>query len=174
MVKIRIAGIERESVVDGPGVRVVIFGQGCPHRCPGCHNEHTWDPEGGFLMNADEIIEEILQSKIARGVTFSGGEPFYQASAFAYIGREVKKHGLDVVTYTGYVFEELLELAESKEDFFDPLCCSDYLIDGPFILAQRDLSLAFRGSKNQRIIDVKKSLESGRTVLKSEWETLVV
>ncbi|HBT20097.1 MAG TPA: anaerobic ribonucleoside-triphosphate reductase activating protein [Peptococcaceae bacterium] len=172
--KIRLAGIERESVVDGPGIRFVIFGQGCPHRCPGCHNKHTWDPKGGYLMDADEIIKEVLQSRIVRGVTFSGGEPFYQASAFSYIGREVKKHGFDVVTYSGYVFEDLLELAESREGFWELLYCTDYLIDGPFILAQKDLSLPFRGSRNQRIIDVKKSLEKGRAVLMSDWDILVV
>jgi len=172
--RIRIAGIERESVVDGPGVRVVIFGQGCPHRCKGCHNKQTWDPDGGTLWDSDDLLREILKSKIARGITFSGGEPFLQAPAFAYIGNAVKKHGLDVVTYTGYTFEELVKIAEVKEGYWDLLCCSDYLIDGPFILSERDLSLPFRGSRNQRIIYVPKTLESGRVVEMNEWEELII
>lgn len=150
---LRIAGVVRESVVDGPGLRYVIFAQGCPHRCPGCHNPETWDPAGGYEITAAELLTDISRNPLIAGVTFSGGEPFTQAAAFAALGQALREKGYNIVTYTGYTYEELQTIAEKGVQ--DLLAVTDILIDGPFILAERDLTLPFRGSKNQRIIDLR-------------------
>lgn len=163
--ELRVAGIVRESVVDGPGIRSVVFAQGCPRYCKGCHNPETIDPNGGKVMEAREIIDQISKVKLIKGVTFSGGEPFLQAGAFAQLGRRFKERGLDIMTYTGYTWHELLELGRRDKAIRELLEVSDYLVDGPFIEAQKDLNLPFRGSKNQRIIDVRQSLQSRDVVL---------
>ncbi|MDF2501050.1 MAG: pflA 3 [Anaerosporomusa subterranea] len=162
--ELRIAGITRESVVDGPGMRFVIFTQGCPHNCPGCHNPETHDPTGGKLMDSTEIINMIEQAHLIRGVTFSGGEPFLQANALAEIAIAARRHGLDIVTYTGFLFEKLLERAATDTKVLALLTNTDILIDGPYKKEERDLRLAFRGSCNQRLIDVPKSLTAGRAI----------
>jgi anaerobic ribonucleoside-triphosphate reductase activating protein len=154
--ELRIAGITEESVVDGPGLRFVVFVQGCRRRCPGCQNEDTWDPAGGYAVAVTELLEQIKHARLIKGVTFSGGEPFLQPAPLAWLGRQVKKLGLDVVTFTGYTWEELLSLAQENRAVKELLEASDYLVDGPFILSERDLSLPFRGSRNQRIIDLHK------------------
>lgn len=149
----RLAGIVPESVVDGPGVRFVVFAQGCSHHCPGCHNPGTWDMQGGQEMTLREIRKMLhKRRKNLRGLTLSGGEPFLQAGEMAALACEAKKMGLDVVTYTGYVYEELLtlELPGSQE----LLAVTDILIDGPFRQDLKDISLAFRGSGNQRLLDL--------------------
>lgn len=156
---LRIAGIVKESVVDGPGVRYVIFTQGCFHNCPGCHNPETHDVNGGYEVDVNDIIKDISNSKYIKGVTFSGGEPFLHCGALYTIASEVKKMGLDVVSYTGYTYEEIL--GSNDEDKMKLLNIIDILIDGKFIISQRDLSLKFRGSRNQRVIDVRKSIEAG-------------
>lgn len=163
--KLRIAGIDPESVVDGPGIRLVVFTQGCPHRCPGCHNPQTHDPGGGYERNLDEIQTVIENAKLIRGVTFSGGEPFLQAKPLAELARWIRYMGLDVVAYTGYLFEELLVRSRQQPDIRELLKHTDILIDGPYRSEERDTRLAFRGSRNQRIIDVPKSLRAGRTIL---------
>lgn len=165
--ELKIAGITKESIVDGPGMRLVIFVQGCPHHCPDCHNPETHDPAGGKLMDSTEIIALIEQARLIRGVTFSGGEPFGQAEALAAIAAFVKQRGLDIVTYTGFLFEDLVLRAANEPAVQSLLRQTDILIDGPFRKAERDLRLAFRGSRNQRLIDVPKSLAAGRTVI---WE----
>ncbi len=162
--ELRIAGTVRESVVDGPGLRYVIFTQGCEHGCKGCQNPDTWDPSGGTVISVEELLEQVKATKLIRGVTFTGGEPFLQAAPLAWLGREIKKLGLDVITYTGYTWEGLLALAKKDQSVMDLLLFSDYVIDGPFILAERDMDLPFRGSRNQRIIDVAESLQSGRLI----------
>lgn len=162
--KIRIAGFEKESVVDGPGLRFVIFAQGCPHRCDGCQNPQTWDFNGGQEMDIEEILELVRQSKLIRGVTFSGGEPFSQAEGLAMLARRIKDMGLDIVTYTGYTFEEILNKSYEDEHVFHLLELSDILVDGPFIADERDISLPFRGSRNQRLILVNPSLKSKKIV----------
>lgn len=159
----RLAGIIPESVVDGPGVRFVIFAQGCPHGCRECHNPETWDPEGGQEITARELLKKLKKKlKQIRGITFSGGEPFLQAPEMAYIAREAKNWGLDVVTYTGYLYEELLtlDLPGSKE----LLEHTDILIDGPYMAELKDISLAFRGSSNQRILDLAATRLQGKPV----------
>jgi anaerobic ribonucleoside-triphosphate reductase activating protein len=159
--EMRIAGTVRESVVDGPGLRFVVFAQGCRHGCDGCHNPDSWDPAGGTLVKTQDLLEQIKNTKLIKGVTFSGGEPFLQAAQMAWLGREVKKLGLDVITFTGYTWEALLSLAEEDQAVHELLLASDYIVDGPFILEERDLEIPFRGSRNQRVIDVVKSRLEG-------------
>jgi anaerobic ribonucleoside-triphosphate reductase activating protein len=156
--KLRLAGILSESIVDGPGVRFVVFAQGCLHHCPGCHNKATWDTKGGEVATVKEILKKIKRRvKYIRGITLSGGEPFLQAEEMAQLAYAARKLGLDIITYTGYVYEELLQidLPGSK----DLLGATDMLIEGPFILAKKDISLQYRGSSNQRIIDLSKNKE---------------
>ncbi len=163
--ELRVAGVIRESVVDGPGIRSVVFAQGCPRSCPGCHNPESIDPKGGKVLEDKEILEVLDKVRLIKGVTFSGGEPFMQARAFAQLGKRIKEKGLDLVTYTGYTWDELLNLGEQKPEVLELLRISDYLVDGPFVESEKDLNLAFRGSKNQRIIDVKESLKKSNVVL---------
>ncbi|MDR3289183.1 MAG: anaerobic ribonucleoside-triphosphate reductase activating protein [Peptococcaceae bacterium] len=150
----RIAGIASDSVVDGPGIRFVLFTQGCFHQCPYCHNPDSHDPDGGYEISVKEVKRILArQRKKVRGVTFSGGEPFLQAQELAQIAAFAHELGLDVVTYTGFVYEELL-----RDD--DPaaralLAESDMLIDGKYVHDLRDTSLRFRGSSNQRILELR-------------------
>jgi len=163
-VDLRIAGTVRESVVDGPGLRFVIFTQGCRHGCRGCHNPGTWDTSGGTLVKTEELLERVKGTRLIKGVTFSGGEPFLQAAPLAWLGQEVRALGLDVITYTGYIWEELLLLSQEDRAVKDLIMVSDYIVDGPFILAEKDLDLPFRGSRNQRFIDVANSLKKGKVI----------
>ena len=161
---IRVAGIANDSIVDGPGIRVTVFGQGCPHHCKGCHNPETWAFEGGTMMSAEELFAQIQRNPLAKGVTFSGGEPFAQAAGFAQLATLLKDAGYEVASYTGYTLEQLLAMAETDPDIRALLSSLDVLIDGPFVLAQRSLSLLFRGSQNQRILNVPQSLAQGTAV----------
>ena len=162
--QLKIAGIIRESIVDGPGIRFVVFTQGCSHRCPGCHNPQTHDPEGGNWLSTDRILEEIDKNPLLKGVTFSGGEPFEQPRAMAELAKGVMERDLDLVTYSGYTFEELLQMAEEDEDIRYILEHCRMLIDGRFQLENKTLALPFRGSTNQRLIDVQASLEAGTVI----------
>ena len=152
----RLSGITYDSLVDGPGLRVVIFVQGCDMGCPQCHNPDSHAKNGGKEHSVQEVIRMMKKPKLGRkavrGVTFSGGEPFLQAGDLAQIAYEAKRIGWDVATYTGYIFEDLVKRDEPDIEML--LGLTDYLIDGPFIFEQRDLSLKFRGSYNQRIIDM--------------------
>ena len=160
---LRIAGIERNSIVDGPGIRYVIFTQGCPHHCPGCHNPQTHDPAGGREADAEEIVRQIDADPLISGVTFSGGEPFLQAEALVPLAEAVKAQGRNLMIYTGYRYEELMEM--ERPGVRRLLELADLLVDGPFLLAERDLTLAYRGSANQRVIDLKKSRRQREAVL---------
>lgn len=161
--ELRIAGTVNDSIVDGNGIRFTIFVQGCPHGCEGCHNPQTHDFDGGTISATEELLERIKGNPLLDGVTFSGGEPFCQAEALAVLGREIKQLGLDIVTYTGYTFEQLYENRE-KAHWGELLAVTDYLIDGPFILAEKSWEVKFRGSSNQRYIDCQRSLAEGRAV----------
>ena len=165
---IRLAGIVRESIVDGPGVRFAIFCQGCPHDCPGCHNPETHDFNGGRNVRIERLLEEIDKDKLLKGVTFSGGEPVCQAEGFAALGEEVKKRGLTITLFSGYTYEQLSEKAEDEPALKKLLSLTDLLIDGPFVQAKKDLTLSFRGSSNQRLIDMNKTRASGSIVLWDE------
>ena len=160
MAKLRLAGVIRESIVDGPGIRMTVFTQGCPHHCKGCHNEQTWDFSGGYDSSTERILEEAKKDPILRGLTFSGGEPFSQAEALSVLAKEAKENGYDIFCYTGYTFEHLLSQFDAHPEYKELLSNCDWLVDGPFILDKRSLMLKFRGSTNQRILDVKKSLEA--------------
>lgn len=151
---LRIAGYMAESVVDGPGIRAVIFVQGCPHRCPGCHNPQTHSPDGGQQTTTAALLEKIRANPLLDGLTFSGGEPFLWAAELAMIGRAAKAMGLHIITYSGYTIERLLDMAADDPDVDALLTVTDILIDGPFIQNRRSLSLAFRGSDNQRLLDI--------------------
>lgn len=151
-VLVRLAGIEPESIVDGPGLRYVVFTQGCPHHCPGCHNPHTHSPDGGIVRDIRDIFDEYGQNPLLAGMTFSGGEPFMQAAALSVLARLVHESGGDVVTYTGYSYEQLRRM-DSDESIRNLLEQTDLLIDGPYVEALRDLDLAFCGSSNQRLLD---------------------
>ncbi|MDE6598976.1 MAG: anaerobic ribonucleoside-triphosphate reductase activating protein [Oscillospiraceae bacterium] len=155
---IRISGIINDSIVDGPGIRLTIFTQGCPHHCEGCHNPQTHNFDGGEDVTIESLLEKVKGNPLLDGVTFSGGEPFCQAKQLYELGLEVKKAGMNVVTYTGYLYEYLTENANSDNYYNELLSVTDYLVDGPFVLSKRDILLKFKGSSNQRIIDVKKSL----------------
>lgn len=159
MAVIRLSGVVKESIVDGPGIRYVIFTQGCPHKCEGCHNPQTHDFDGGYDGDTEQLLSEIKENPLISGVTFSGGEPFCQPEPLTQIAREVHKMKKNIVCYSGYTFEELIKVSNTKPEILDLLKEVDILIDGKFILEQKSLMLKFRGSKNQRIIDVKKSLE---------------
>ena len=160
MAKLRLAGVIRESIVDGPGIRMTVFTQGCPHHCKGCHNEQTWDFEGGYDSSTQRILEEAQKDPILRGLTFSGGEPFAQAESLSILAKEAKEKGYDIFCYTGYTFEHLVSQFDNHPEYKELLENCDWLVDGPFILDKRSLMLKFRGSTNQRILDVKKSLET--------------
>lgn len=163
--KLRIAGTVNESIVDGPGIRLVVFTQGCRHNCPGCHNPDTHSFDGGSLMDIDDIIKKVKANPLLDGITLSGGEPFEQAPACAELGKKAQLAGLDVVTYTGYRYEYIVKNAGAREGWAELLQISDILIDGKFELDKKSLLLKFRGSRNQRIIDVKASKAAGKAVI---------
>lgn len=179
---LRIAGIMRESIVDGPGIRFAVFCQGCPHACPGCHNPETHDFVGGYDKSIEEIIKEFDEDPLLTGITFSGGEPMCQPEAFAAIAKAVRKKNKTVTVFTGYKLEDLVAFAAGGEtDIIPPvrtqegreaikklLVRTDVLIDGPFEISERDISLKYRGSKNQRVIDMKATLSKGEIILYEE------
>lgn len=160
--KLRVAGMVNDSVVDGPGWRFTVFVQGCPHCCPGCHNPHTHDFNGGEEIETADVLQKVEANPLLDGVTFSGGEPFCQAAPLAELGQALKKKGYDIITYTGFTFEELFARAQDDEAARALLAVTDLLIDGPFLQEQKRYDLRFRGSVNQRILDCPKSMEQGR------------
>lgn len=156
---IRIAGIVDDSIVDGSGLRFTIFTQGCPHHCKGCHNPQTHDFEGGSFISEEELLDKIKSNPLLDGVTFSGGEPFCQAKALASLCRKIHAiSNLDIVTYTGYTFEELVSGFEKNPDWKTLLEGTDILIDGKFDESLKSYDIKFRGSTNQRYLDAKESL----------------
>ncbi|MBQ3291608.1 MAG: anaerobic ribonucleoside-triphosphate reductase activating protein [Mogibacterium sp.] len=170
---IRVCGIEPESIVDGPGFRYVLFVQGCPHRCPGCHNPESHDFNGGTEMTIDEIFTQIKSNPHLRGVTFSGGEPFEQVPALLELGKKIKESGMSLMSYTGYTLEELKKRHDPETD--ELLGLLDILVDGRYIESLRNLTLIYRGSENQRVIDMKKTRKSGKVVLyKSDFDVDIV
>lgn len=152
--------------MDGRGFRYVIFTQGCPHGCPGCHNPQTHDFHAGRLADIDDLFREICENPLLKGVTFSGGEPFCQPAPLTELAKMVHARKLDVTTFTGYTYETLLEKHDAEIDAL--LLETDVLIDGPFVEAQKDLTLLFRGSRNQRLINMNKTRQSGFVVLEDE------
>ena len=162
--RIRLSGEVIDSIVDGPGLRLSIFTQGCPHRCPGCHNPHTHDFQGGYVSDTDALIARMKADPLLSGITLSGGEPFAQAAQCLELALGARALGLSVWVYSGYTYEELTDMADPAAAL---LRQCDVLVDGRYDISQRSLTLKFRGSRNQRLIDLKATLERGEvTVLK--------
>lgn len=161
--QLQLSGTANDSIVDGPGLRFTIFVQGCPHHCPGCHNPQTHPFDGGTQTDTDALLDMIRKNPLLDGVTFSGGEPFCQAQALAELGTHIRSLGLNIITYTGYTFEDLY--ARRNENGIGALLAvTDWLVDGPFLEAQQSYQLRFRGSANQRVLDVQESLAKGCAV----------
>lgn len=156
-VSLRVAGVIEESIVDGPGIRFVLFLQGCRLRCPGCQNPQTWDFDGGTLVPSDEVLARIRENPLVHGVTFSGGEPFEQAEALLPLAKELKARGYHLMAFSGFTLEQLVQKPECQA-LLEQL---DLLVDGPFIEAQKSLDLRFRGSRNQRILNMPSTRENG-------------
>lgn len=162
---IRIAGTVDDSIVDGPGFRYTVFTQGCSHHCPGCHNPETHDFAGGRTVDTEAIVAQMRANPLLDGLTLSGGDPMEQPAPCAELARQAHALGLNVWCYTGYTLEQLLQEADPER--LALLRETDVLVDGPFLLAQRSLELKYCGSRNQRLIDVKKTLAAGVPTL---WE----
>lgn len=164
---IRLASpMQEDSFVDGPGVRMVIWTQGCRHHCFNCHNPQTWDMEGGTLYPVEQLQKQILASELQSGLTLSGGEPFLQVEPLLDIVKTAKEKKLNIWAYSGFTYEELLADAQKKKLLIE----LDVLVDGKFVNDLKDYRLVFKGSRNQRIIDVQKSLQSGEVILSEKDE----
>ena len=167
--KIRLAAsLQPDSIVDGEGIRTVIWTQGCNHHCKGCHNPETWSFDSGYLIDVDSVIKEIDSLTGQDGITLSGGDPFYQVDACTLIAKHCKDKKLNVWCYTGFLYEDLIKDTKMLE----LLKYIDVLVDGPFVLKERSLDLYFKGSSNQRIIDVPNSLKENKIVLVSKYNSL--
>ncbi len=169
--KVRLSGpVTKDSIVDGEGLRTVIWFQGCPHKCIGCHNPESHDFNSGKETTIQKIIEKIDNLENQDGITFSGGEPMSQPEALNILVAYVKQKGLNVWCYTGFTFEQLVKLSEQKPIYMDILKNIDVLIDGRFKVEEKSLDLKFKGSSNQRIIDVKRSLKEQKPILISKYK----
>ena len=160
--QIRIFGFTEDSIVDGPGLRLAVFTQGCTRACPGCHNPDSSPLDSGTLMDTGEILAKLQANPLQSGITLSGGEPLLQAEACHALAEGAHALGKSVWLYTGYTWEELLETRDPAHLALIKTC--DVLVDGPFLLEQRTVELPFRGSPNQRLIDVQASLSSGEII----------
>ena len=163
------ADLQPDSIVDGPGLRTVIWTQGCGHHCKGCQNAQTWDFNGGGEVPVQMVLDAIDELEYQDGITFSGGDPMFQPEACNKIAKYCKEKGYNIWVYTGFTFEELMEKAKAKPIYLEFLSNIDVLVDGRFVLEKRNLNLLFRGSSNQRLIDMKKTLETGSIVLFDEY-----
>ena len=158
---ISILNILEDTTVDGPGFRTAIYSAGCEHKCPSCHNPESWDINNGKMENIETIAEKVLSDEFAN-VTFTGGDPMFQTEAFAELAKIIKERSSkNIWCYTGFLYEALLK----REDCMKLLSYIDILVDGPFILSLKTEEVPFRGSSNQRLIDVQASLQNGETVL---------
>lgn len=162
---IRIAGVVNDSVVDGPGIRFTIFTQGCPYACPGCHNMHTWDPQAGEEVSIKSLVAKWRKNPLLDGITLSGGEPLWQKEKLLPLIEAALEDDLNVVLYTGSTYEELCALNDKLTN--EILSKVTYLIDGPFKLSELNLNLLYRGSNNQRIIDLRKSTADKLVLIRS-------
>lgn len=156
--ELRVFGTANDSIVDGPGLRFALFVQGCIHNCKGCHNPESHKLDGGTLQDTDEIFEQIQKNPLLDGVTFSGGEPFLQAKALSELAKKIKDTGLNLYVYTGFTYEELLSGANEENFWGELLKYTDFLVDGKFEEDKKHYTLLFKGSENQRIIDVQGSM----------------
>ncbi len=161
--KFQLSGMVNDSIVDGPGLRLAVFMQGCPHRCPGCHNPESWYPSGGREADTQEVQQALENNPLLDGLTLSGGEPFSQPEAAARMAEMARARGLSVWAYTGWTLEALLAMADPAIHHL--LGLIDVLVDGPFVQAQCSLELPFRGSSNQRLINLPATLAGTSVVL---------
>ncbi len=159
--KINVAGIINESIVDGPGIRLTVFCQGCPHHCPGCQNPETWEFVEKTRVAPEQILEMVHRNPLVHGVTLSGGEPFSQPAELAELAKLLRAEGYEVAAYTGYTFEQLMQGTAEQRLLLENI---DVLVDGPFLIEERTLEARFRGSRNQRVLDVPQSLKEERAV----------
>ena len=159
---LQVAGIEHESIVDGTGVRYVIFTQGCKHNCEGCHNPDTHSLTGGKELTIDNILDDLQDNQLIDGITFSGGDPFFQPDALLFMVKKVREKlpHLNIWAYTGFTYEQLIKLEINREI----LKHLDVLVDGRFELENRSLNAKFIGSTNQRIIDIPKTILEGQVI----------
>lgn len=164
------ADLQSDSIVDGPGLRTVIWTQGCSHNCPGCQNPTTHDFNGGGLVEIELVKEAIDELEYQTGITFSGGDPMFQPYACNELAEYCKSKGYNIWVYTGFTYEELIKLGERNSIYMEFLSNIDVLVDGKFIEEEKNLNLLFRGSNNQRLIDVPKTLEKGEIVLLNEYD----
>ncbi|MCL1798082.1 MAG: anaerobic ribonucleoside-triphosphate reductase activating protein [Eggerthellaceae bacterium] len=163
---IRLYGTAGDSIVDGVGLRYSVFVQGCPHVCPGCHNPESQAFKGGYLANIDNLVKEISANKLINGVTLSGGEPLAQSKASLALAKKLKAHDFNLWLYTGYLFEDIMA-GQVDSDAQELIALCDVVVDGPFVEALQSYELKWRGSSNQRVIDVARTLEVGEVVV---WE----
>ena len=170
MSTLKIANTIQDSIVDGPGLRFTVFTQGCPHHCPGCHNPETHDPDGGSEVSVSELAQRMTSNPSTRGLTLSGGDPFLQARECAELARLAHESGRDVWAYTGWTYEFLLQ--EADPDRLALLEQVDVLVDGPFVESLKSYAALFRGSSNQRLIDLKQTRKAGKIVLWERKDTL--
>ena len=166
------ADLQSDSIVDGPGLRTVIWTQGCSHHCRGCQNPQTWDFEGGGEVPIKMVLEAIDKLHYQNGITFSGGDPMFQPEACTKIAKYCKEKGYNIWVYTGFKYEELIKMSKEKPIYKKFLSYIDVLVDGKFKLKERNLNILFRGSTNQRLIDVQKTLSSDEIVLFDESKYL--
>jgi anaerobic ribonucleoside-triphosphate reductase activating protein len=163
--KIRLSGIAQQSTVNGEGLRKVFFSQGCSHHCKNCFNPETWPFTGGQEFDINDLANQVIKEKYLNGVTFSGGDPFQQAEVFAALAELLKQNHIHIWCYTGYTYEELLKLSITNINVKRLLNHIDVLVDGTFVQALTNDQLKYRGSSNQRIIDVPKSIHSQKLQL---------
>ena len=166
--KIRLADIVPESVVDGKGIRLTVFVQGCTHCCKGCQNPTTWNQDGGEERSLDFITGIAVKNPLLDGLTFSGGEPFLQPEPLFELAKWCHTRGMNVWCYTGYTYEQLADISKTDNNVKNLLGETDVIVDGRFMEEQKDLTLAFRGSRNQRIINARRTRESGKVILLME------
>ena len=163
-VRLAAKDIQSDSIVDGEGIRSVIWFQGCSHHCKECQNPETWDFNAGYEVSIESMKEQIKELEYQKGVTFSGGDPMFQPEALTELAKCVHECGMDVWVYTGFTYEELMKLAEKNKAYVDALNEIDVLVDGRFVLELKSFEVKFRGSSNQRILDVKESLKEGKAI----------
>jgi len=170
MVRLAVPDIQVDSIVDGEGIRSVIWFQGCGHKCLNCQNPETWDFNAGVLVDIETMKNKIRELEFQQGVTFSGGDPLYQLDAFIELAKEVHNCNMDVWVYTGFTYEEIMKLAKKNSKFIEALEQIDVLVDGPFIEKLKSFDVKFRGSSNQRIIDIPKSLKENKIILIEKYK----
>ena len=163
-VKLAVPKIQEDSIVDGEGIRSVIWFQGCPHHCEACHNPETWDFDAGYEVSIEDVKKQIDELEFQAGVTFSGGDPMSQVEALVELASYVKEKGMNVWCYTGYVYDDIIKLSEKNPLYKEALKYIDVLVDGPFVLKLKSFDVPFRGSSNQRLIDVPKTLKKGKVI----------